>query len=215
MRGLSTIATGLVLVAMAVGAFISGGLARFLAKAISAPGVVLLGLGLEVFGALQLAAEERIYQHIWLFVLALVIYGFGLGLASAQLTSLVFADAPVNASGQASVTQSTVRQLGTALGTAMSGAVLSVALTAKLSELSGPATRFADPPKDSAGAVLVGLRHKGGAKRDHGSASDRIRRGSQVVPICLGGSTGAGTGRGCGGARQGVGKGTAQPGSKK
>lgn len=159
--GLSTIATGLVLVAMAVGAFISGGLARFLAKAISAPGVVLLGLGLEVFGALQLAAEERIDQHIWLVVLALMIYGCGLGLASAQLTSLVLADVPVKASGQASATQSTVRQLGTALGTAMSGAVLSVALTAKLSELSGPAARFADPLKDSAGAVLIGLRHRG------------------------------------------------------
>ena len=56
---LSTLAAGGVLAAMAAGAFLSGALARHLAAAIGPSGVVILGLGLEVFGALQLAAEER------------------------------------------------------------------------------------------------------------------------------------------------------------
>src|SRR5699024_3775299 len=50
--GLSTITTGLVLAAMAAGAFLSGALARHLAAWIGASGTVLLGLGLEVFGVL-------------------------------------------------------------------------------------------------------------------------------------------------------------------
>ena len=83
--GLSTITTGLVLAAMAAGAFLSGALARHLAAWIGASGTVLLGLGLEVFGVLQLTAEQAPDRPLWLIVVALVIYGVGLGLASAQI----------------------------------------------------------------------------------------------------------------------------------
>ena len=114
-----------------------------------------------MFGALQLAAEERVDQQLWLVVLALIIYGLGLGLATAQLTSLVLADVPVAASGQSSATQSTVRQLGTALSTALSVAVLSVALTAKIGTLTGRAAQFGELLKDSAGGVIMGLRDSG------------------------------------------------------
>ncbi len=97
--GLSTIATGLVLAAMALGAFFAGAMARHLAARITPAGVVIVGLGLEVFGSLQLAAEERVDLPLWLVVFALIIYGLGLGLASAQLTSLVLGDIPVRLSG--------------------------------------------------------------------------------------------------------------------
>jgi hypothetical protein len=59
----------------------------------------------------------------WLFV-----YGIGVGYASAQLTGLILADVPVHQSGQASGTQSTARQLGSALGTAVLGTVLFLSL---------------------------------------------------------------------------------------
>lgn len=48
--GLSTVKTGLVLAGMALGAFASGASARHLAARLGAPGVVVLGLGLEVVG---------------------------------------------------------------------------------------------------------------------------------------------------------------------
>ncbi|WKD61469.1 Antiseptic resistance protein [Corynebacterium ciconiae DSM 44920] len=159
--GLSTLATGLVLAAMAIGAFISGAAARHLAAKIGAPGVVLVGLGLEVFGTLQLAAEERVGQPLWLVVFALVVYGVGLGLASAQLTSLVLGDIPVEQSGQASATQSTVRQIGSALGAAMAGATLSAALAWKSSDFVGQQAQLAEAMRSSAGGVLVGLRQQG------------------------------------------------------
>lgn len=159
--GLSTVATGLVLAAMAIGAFFSGASARHLAAKIGAPGVVLVGLGLEVFGTLQLAAEERVGQPLWLVVVALVIYGTGLGLASAQLTSLVLGDISVEQSGQASATQSTVRQIGSALGAAMAGATLSAALAWKSADFVGREGELAKAVRESAGGVIVGLRDQG------------------------------------------------------
>ena len=56
----------------------------------------------------------------------------GLGLASAQLTGTVLADVPLEQSGAASATQSTVRQVGSALGTAVAGTALAAGLGAAL-----------------------------------------------------------------------------------
>lgn len=159
--GLSTVVTGLILAGMALGAFLSGAMARHLAARIGAPGVVLLGLGLEVFGSLQLAAEERPEQPLWLVVVALVIYGLGLGMASAQLTSLVLGDIPESLSGQASATQSTIRQIGSALGAALAGSMLTVGIRAHSGDLPPEAARFAAPLSDSAGSLLLALRAQG------------------------------------------------------
>lgn len=110
--GLSAISAGLVLAAMAVGAFLSGAAARHLAANVGAPGTVLIGLGLEVAGATVLAVLLGPAVSGWLVAAALVVYGLGLGLASAQLTGTLLQDVPVELSGQASATQSTVRQVG-------------------------------------------------------------------------------------------------------
>lgn len=53
--GLSTMGAGYVLAAMAVGAFVSGALARHLAARLGAAGTVLVGVALEVIGVLVLA----------------------------------------------------------------------------------------------------------------------------------------------------------------
>lgn len=159
--GLSTIATGLILAAMALGAFVAGAMARHLAAWIGAAGVVLVGLFLEVFGALQLAAEEHVGLPLWLVVEALILYGLGLGLASAQLTSLVLGEIPVDQSGQASATQSTIRQIGSALGAALGGAALTVGLNIYTADLTEPAAGMGSGLKDSAGAILIGLRAQG------------------------------------------------------
>ncbi len=126
--GLSTIRAGLVLMAMALGAMVSGALARKLAAALGAARVVQLGLLLEIIGvAISVTIMKPSMSPLW-FAGTLIIYGVGLGLASAQLTSLVLGRVPVAQSGEGSATQSTVRQLGSALGAAISGTALSVAL---------------------------------------------------------------------------------------
>ena len=107
---------------------------------------------------------------VWLIALPLVVYGLGLGLASAQLTGTVLRDVPPAASGQASATQSTVRQIGSALGTAFGGATLSAALAFTLpgalaaAGITGSqATELAAATRQSAGTTIAQLRAQGDA----------------------------------------------------
>lgn len=168
--GLDVMGAGLVLAAMAVGAFLSGAVARHLAARFGSPGTVLIGLGLEVAGVVVLAVLVSGDTPGWLVAMPLVGYGLGLGLASAQLTGTVLRDVPVDASGQGSATQSTVRQVGSALGTAVAGAALSVALAVTLpasleaAGMTGPqGQQLADATRESAGTTISQLRLQGEA----------------------------------------------------
>jgi EmrB/QacA subfamily drug resistance transporter len=159
--GLSPIGSGLVLAAMAGGAFLAGGAAGELARAISPPAVATLGLALEVIGIVVTGFVLGPATPGWLIAAVLVSYGAGLGLASAQLTSVVLRDVPAEQSGQGSATQSTVRQLGSALGTAVLGTVLGTALTAyagsALAGIRGITPGIQDRLADQLGSTAGGL----------------------------------------------------------
>lgn len=126
--GLSALEAGSLLGIMALGALLSGGLARQVSARFGAGGTVQLGLVMEILGVVGSALVMRDTVPVWALLITLVIYGTGLGFASAQLTSLVLSGVPLDQSGQASATQSTIRQWGTALGAAISGSSLSAAL---------------------------------------------------------------------------------------
>lgn len=126
--GLSALEAGSLLGIMALGALLSGGLARQVSARLGAGGTVQLGLVMEILGVVGSALVMRDTVPVWALLITLVIYGTGLGFASAQLTSLVLSGVPLDQSGQASATQSTIRQWGTALGAAISGSSLSAAL---------------------------------------------------------------------------------------
>lgn len=175
-RGLTPLTAGVVLAAMAGGAFVAGASARHLARRFSPAGVVLLGLALEVGGVAVTVVAVR--DAVSLVVLAgtLVIYGLGLGLASAQLTSTVLADVAPEASGQGSATQSTVRQLGAALGTAGAGTLIAYILPGRLSDaLAGVAGAggLIEQVTQSAGAVLPALARRAAAG-DLGPAGESV-----------------------------------------
>ncbi len=168
--GLDVMGAGLVLAAMAIGAFFSGAAARHVAARFGSPGTVLIGLGLEVIGVVALAFLVSATTPGWLVAIPLVVYGLGLGLASAQLTGTVLRDVPVEVSGQGSATQSTVRQIGSALGTAFAGATLSVALALTLpaalnaAGMTGDAAdELAAATRQSAGTTITQLRAGGEA----------------------------------------------------
>src|SRR5690606_1624803 len=125
-------------------------------------------LGLEVTGVLALALLLGPSTPGWLIAIPLTVYGLGLGLASAQLTGTVLRDVPVEISGQGSATQSTVRQVGSALGTAFAGAALSISLAATLpvalssADITGTAaSAVADATRQSAGTTITQLRAQG------------------------------------------------------
>lgn len=168
-RSLSPVGAGWVLAAMAAGAFLSGGVAAPLAQATTAATVSTTGLVLETTGVASLALLLRADTPIWQVLVPLVVYGLGLGLASAQLTSTILVDVPPAKSGQGSAAQSTVRQLGSALGVAVIATVMSAsvsaAATGTLAEpLAGQgvpaqvATQLEQALAPSAGTVIPALR---------------------------------------------------------
>lgn len=73
----------------------------------------------------------------------LLVYGIGVGFATAQLTQVVLAGVPVQQSGQAASTQSTARQVGSALGIAILGTALFTTLkNSTESQVSGLVAQF-------------------------------------------------------------------------
>lgn len=123
-HGTDPLTTGVILATLAVGTLISGGAARHVAAALGPTRTVRLGMVLEVTGIAGIGFTLSVDRSPWWLVIALVIYGLGLGFASAQLTNVVLADVPPELSGGASAMTSTFRQVGSALGAAILGTVL-------------------------------------------------------------------------------------------
>lgn len=139
--GDSAFQTGLVLLALAGGAFAASAVAAALSQRLGPRRVVTLGMGLEAAGLGSLTALLSATTANWTLVPALFVYGIGVGLASAQLTGVVLSEVPPSRSGQAAGMQSTVRQVGSALGIALIGMVLAVTLNhetaARLARIPG------------------------------------------------------------------------------
>lgn len=161
----SPLTTGVILASLAIGTLASGGAARHVSALLGPTQVVRLGMGLEILGIVMIGLTLSVDRSPWWLVIPLIVYGLGLGFASAQLTNVVLADVPPLKSGQASAMTSTFRQVGSALGAAILGAVLFSGLGSILSDsLSGEAglsqqqrQQIDDQVKSSAGQAIVGL----------------------------------------------------------
>ncbi|MBB5914586.1 EmrB/QacA subfamily drug resistance transporter [Nocardia transvalensis] len=170
--GLSTLAAGFVLAAMAVGALAAGIATEALGRSLAPSLIVRIGLAIEVVAVAVTALFVTPHVSPWLLAVLLACYGVGLGLASAQLTGTVLADVPPAASGQGAATQSTVRQVGAALGAALVGGVLSLSLGRnlpdRLGEVPGLPDRAVDEvaaaTRDSAGGAITVLRDHDGTQ---------------------------------------------------
>jgi hypothetical protein len=162
--GYTAFETGLILLALAGGSFLASGLGAALGRTRSPLFIVRLGILLEILGIAGLAVFLR-PDSTWAVVVPLLfVYGVGVGFATAQLTGVVLADVPVERSGQGSGTQSTARQVGSALGIAVLGTVLFLTLTNRfdsaLTDLAVPdaqRVQLVDAVESSAGAVIPGL----------------------------------------------------------
>lgn len=122
--GLNALQAGLALVPLAVGSFVASGTISALSKSFPAVRMVQLGVGLEIISVAALALLLKTDSSPWMTSGILFVYGIGVGFATAQLTQVVLADVPVQQSGQAASTQSTARQVGSALGIAILGTAL-------------------------------------------------------------------------------------------
>jgi MFS family permease len=127
--GYTALGTGWLILFLALGTFLSSGMTPQLTRRFGSRAVVRIGLAAEAIAvagvALSLGADVATTTlAAWLFG-----YGMGVGMATAQLTSVILHDVPVAQSGQASGAQSTFRQLGSALGVAVLGTLLITTLT--------------------------------------------------------------------------------------
>ncbi|WP_420124690.1 DHA2 family efflux MFS transporter permease subunit [Nakamurella sp.] len=162
--GYSALQTGLVLLGLAVGSFAASGLSVGLPAKIGAVGVVRIGIVAEIIGIAGVGLVVSPTTGWPVLVAFLFVYGFGVGLATAQLTGVVLADVPIQRSGEGSGIQSTARQVGSALGIAVLGTVLFVsagnALSSGLADQGVPpaaAGQLVNAVVDSAGAAIPQL----------------------------------------------------------
>jgi len=131
-EGLNSLSSGLVLLWLAGGAFIASGVVGSLSGKLAARTSVQIGVLLEVLGVAGIAYFAEAGKGWGPVAPFLFAYGFGVGMATAQLTGVILVDVPQNKIGQASGSQSTLRQVGSALGIAVLGTTLFTASQAAI-----------------------------------------------------------------------------------
>jgi MFS family permease len=129
--GYNAFETGLIFLALAVGSFFAAPLSATLARRWGPRRAVTLGMSLEAVGIFFTTLFISPETSGLLLALPLFVYGVGVGLATAQLTSIVLSEVPPERSGLASGTNSTMRQVGSALGVAILGTVLFATLVSQ------------------------------------------------------------------------------------
>lgn len=181
--GLSPISSGLVLLWLAAGAFLASGVGGALSGKLPPARAVQIGVLLElagVAGVAIFASQESGWVPIAPF---LFIYGIGIGLATAQLTGVIMVDVPMEKTGQGSGSQSTVRQIGSALGIAVLGTLLftgtQTSFESRLNEIgvaSEQSQVLVSAVVDSAGSAIPGLEERLTAQGVPQNTSAEIRQ---------------------------------------
>ena len=163
-RGYDAMQTGVILLALALGAFVASGGSAPMSHRMGPVRVLQLGMLLEVIGIAWLGFAISTTVTGWMLAPGLFLYGMGVGFATAQLTGVILSEVPVAESGQASAVQSTARQVGAAIGTAILGTVLIVSLgTTVQSELearglpTAQAEEVANVVANSGGTAILGF----------------------------------------------------------
>lgn len=195
-HGDSPLQISLAILPLAIGAFLTGPYAGRLANRHGAHRVVQLGMALEVAAVFVIAltttaSTSGLGLAPWMFL-----YGLGLGMTSAQLTSVSLGDVPPAHAGQASGTQSTARQVGAALGIALIGTVFATtlghAMTDRLRNTPLPAARqaaIAHDLRESAGTYARDLHDAPDSAAEARAADESLavatRRGALTTAVIL------------------------------
>ena len=160
--GLSPVSSGMILLWLAGGAFVASGIAGAMSGKISPAAAVRIGVLLELGGVVMTAFVIGADSGWGWICPALFLYGVGVGFATAQLTGVIMIDVPQDKAGQGSGSQSTARQIGSALGIAVIGTTLFQAtqtiMIDKLNKLELPpvaAKLFTTDVKESLSSAVV------------------------------------------------------------
>lgn len=130
--GYDPMQTGVLLLALALGSFLASAAGARMAYRIGAIRVLQIGMAMEALGIAGMGLAIGVHATRLSLAPSLLVYGLGIGFATAQLTGVILRDVPVERSGQASAVQSTARQVGAAIGTAILGASLAITTSASV-----------------------------------------------------------------------------------
>jgi EmrB/QacA subfamily drug resistance transporter len=128
-HGNSPLQVSVAILPLAAGTLLTGGFAARLSRRLGAARMLQAGMALEVLAVLLIGLTTRAGTTGYDLAPWMLIYGVGLGLTTAQLTSIVLRDVPPASAGLAAGTQSTARQVGSALGIALIGTVFATSLS--------------------------------------------------------------------------------------
>ncbi len=186
--GMDALQAGLALLPLAVGSFVASGSVHSLSRRLTALQMVRHGIVLEIASLAVLALLVRPDSTAWTTAGPLFVYGMGVGFATAQLTQLILVDVPVDRSGQGSSTQSTARQVGSALGIAILGTALFTTLRSgtesRLSEeiAADPSVAgLVDGVSGSAGALISELAENPATAAIAEAAREALTQGVSVA----------------------------------
>ncbi len=114
------------------------------------------GLGLAILAAgaamFSLVGVDSAY---WQFGLAVLVFGFGFGLAAPPATEAIVEALPANKQGVASAINDVTRELGGALGIAVIGSFLTAGYRRSIESSTALPPELLEPVSDSAGAGLA------------------------------------------------------------
>jgi EmrB/QacA subfamily drug resistance transporter len=156
-EGLSPVSSGLVLLWLAGGAFLASGVGGAMSGKLPAVRAVQIGVLFELVGVAGISLVASTAGGWWPVAPFLLLYGIGVGLATAQLTGVIMVDVPMQKIGQASGSQSTVRQIGSALGIAVLGTILFTATQAAAETHLNEVSAVASMPAADKASFIDGL----------------------------------------------------------
>jgi EmrB/QacA subfamily drug resistance transporter len=164
-HGDSPLQVSVAILPLALGTLLVGGFSARLSRRVGAVRMLQSGMALEIVAVVLIGLTTHAGTTGYELAPWMLIYGIGLGLTTAQLTSIILRDVPPARAGLASGTQSTARQIGSALGIALIGTVFATSLSHVMTDrlrATGAGSRqggaYAARLRDSAGTFARDLR---------------------------------------------------------
>jgi EmrB/QacA subfamily drug resistance transporter len=133
-HGLDALHTGYAMIPMSIALFIAAPLSGRLSAKFKPKRITQVGFSLEIISLVLIGLGISTTAEVWHLAPGLAMYGFGAGLAIAQLSNLTLSAVSVNEAGEASGVNNTLRQVGSSLGSAVIGAVLLATMTSTLAK---------------------------------------------------------------------------------
>ncbi|MFZ2804158.1 MAG: DHA2 family efflux MFS transporter permease subunit [Patescibacteria group bacterium] len=131
-RHLDAYHTGLSLLPMSLALLIVAPLSAILGRKIPPKILIVLGLAINVVSYLVLRQALTVTTDVWHLAPGLALFGIGFGFVISQINNLTLSSVPMQAAGEASGVNNTMRQVGASFGSAIIGTILISVMSAQL-----------------------------------------------------------------------------------